>query len=145
MPSISASWTLAVQILPARTDAGGAFDFGVDFRDREAAFVIDGYFLGRIEKFRIDEHPRLALVRPVAVLVALMRGADFGLGVLVLGLQVDHQQPQRRADLDRGEADAGGVVHRLEHVGGEGAQRVVKSFDGRGDLLEARIGDFDDR
>ena len=49
-------------------------------------------------------------------------------------LQVDHQQPLRHADLDRGEADAGRVVHRLEHVGDQRAQLVVDRLDGRGNL-----------
>jgi hypothetical protein len=68
------------------------------------------------------------------------RGSFF----LVLGLEIDRQHPQGHADLDRGEADAGGLVHRLEHVGDERLQLGVEAFDGRGDLLEQRIGNFDD-
>jgi hypothetical protein len=40
---------LAVKILPAGADAGRAFDIGVDFRDRKAAFGIDRMLFRRIE------------------------------------------------------------------------------------------------
>ena len=49
-------------------------------------------------------------------------------------LQVDHQQADRHADLDRGEADAGRVVHRLEHVGDERLQLVVERLHRLGNL-----------
>ena len=39
-----------------------------------------------------------------------------GLGVFVVRLQINHQHAQRHAHLDCGEADAGGIVHCLEHV-----------------------------
>ncbi len=70
--------------------------------------------------------------------------ACLGLGVLVLFLQVDHQHAQGHADLDRGEADAGRFVHRLEHVLDERLQLVVERLDGGGDGLEPRIGRFED-
>ena len=51
-------------------------------------------------------------------------------------LQVHHQQALGHADLDRGEADAGRVVHRLEHVGDQRAQLVVDLLDRGRDLAE---------
>ena len=71
------------------------------------------------------------------------RGSRTGLlsvfGILGL-LQVDDQQADRHADLDRGKADAGRVVHRLEHVGDERLQLVVERLHRLGDLPEDGIG-----
>ena len=135
---------LAIQILPARADARRAFDIGVDFGDREAAFGIDRVVFRRIEDHGVDEHPRLALDRLVRVRVPAVRGAFFRRGVLILGLEVDRQHPQRHADLHRSEPDPGGFVHRFEHIGDQRAQVVIERGDGRGDLLEAQIGNFED-
>ena len=67
------------------------------------------------------------------------------LAVLFLGfLQVDDEDLLGHADLDRGEADSRRRVHRLEHVRDERADAIVDLSDGRGDLPQARIGDFDD-
>jgi len=59
-------------------------------------------------------------------------------------LKVDHQQPDRLSDLHRGEADAGRVVHRLEHVGDQRLQGVVEHFHRLGNLPEDRIGSLVD-
>jgi hypothetical protein len=56
------------------------------------------------------------------MMVVAMCVAGFRLGIRVIGLEIDHQHAQRHAHLDRGEADAGRIVHRLEHVGDERAQ-----------------------
>ena len=73
------------------------------------------------------------------------RGSRTGSPPLLLGLlQVDDQQALGHADLDRGKADAGRRVHRLEHVGDQRAQLVVDLLDRRGDLAEARVGNFED-
>ena len=73
----------AVEILPARPDAGGAFDICVDFRDRQAAFIVNRDFFGRVENFRVDEDPWFLLERPVRVLVSAVFGAHLRFGVLV--------------------------------------------------------------
>ena len=44
------------------------------------------------------------------------------------------------ADLDRGEADAGRLVHRLEHVGDERLQLRVERLHRLGDLPEDGVG-----
>ena len=49
------------------------------------------------------------------VFVAVMRALDWR-RVEIIGLEIDHQHPLGHADLDRGKADARGVIHRLEHV-----------------------------
>ncbi len=83
----------------------------------------------RIEHLGIDEHARFALVRTVIVFVIAVRMTRFRLGILVLGLEIDHQHAQRHADLNRGKADAGGIVHRVEHVGDERLEFVVERGD----------------
>ena len=75
----------------------------------------------------------------VAIMIAGNR-----LGIRVIGLKIDHQHAQRHPDLDRGETNPGGVVHRLEHVFDEGLQFRIELGDGDRDLLEHRIGDFED-
>ena len=68
-------------------------------------------------------------------------GSRTGSPILVLRLlEVDHQQPDRNADLHRREADAGRLVHRLEHVGDERLQLVVERLHRLGDLPEDGIG-----
>ena len=69
--------------------------------------------------------------------------ARLGGGVGIGFLQVDHQQTDGFAHLHGGEADAGGIVHRLEHVGDERAQIIVERLDGCGHLLEHRMRCFE--
>ena len=104
----------AVEILPARADARGAFDVGKDFRHRQAAFLIDRVVFGRIEDFRIDEDPGFLPGRLVRVVMAAVGGADFRFRILVVGLEIDHQHAQRHAHLDGGKTDARGIVHGFE-------------------------------
>jgi hypothetical protein len=75
----------------------------------------------------------------VAIVVARHR-----IGIGILRLEVDHQHAQRHPDLNRGEADARGVVHRLEHVLDQRLELVIELGDGFGHHLEAGIGDFED-
>ena len=68
---------------------------------------------GRLDDLRVDEGEadvRLALL-------------------LVVGGDVDGDQPQHDPDLGRGEAHAGRVEHRLHHVGGQLAQARVDAPD----------------
>ncbi len=61
-------------------------------------------------RFRIDEDLRLA-------------------AFLFLG-DVDHQQAQRLADLDRGKPDARRVIHGFQHVVGEFENAGIDLFQG---------------
>ena len=65
-------------------------------------------------------------------------------GFVFLG-EVDDQHAQRLADLDRGQADAGRVIHRLEHVVGELSQRRIDALDGLGDHAQDGIRQDDER
>ena len=84
-----------------------------------------------LEDLRVDEDARVLTTGSPTLLLGL--------------LQVDHQDAPGHADLDRGEADARRRVHRLEHVRDERTHLVIDLLDRRGDLPQARIGDFDDR
>ena len=67
------------------------------------------------------------------------RGSLDRLAVRVLGLlEVDHEQPDRHSDLDRGEADPRRHVHRLEHVGDKRPQLVVERLHRLGNLAQDR-------
>ena len=60
-----------------------------------------------------------------------MRNSGLGLGGLVLALgDVDGDHAARHADLDGGKADAGGLVHGLQHRIEEAAHVVVDALDG---------------
>ena len=63
---------------------------------------------------------------------------------LVLFGGVDDEKPDRLGDLDRGEADAGGVVHRLRHVVHQLAQRAVDAFDRLADETQLGVGQGND-
>ena len=105
---------LAILVEPAGADMVGPQHLGILVGDRQAAFGV-GHFLVRMgQDFGVDEHPRL-----------LDRLSAFFVGLA----QVHHQQALGHADLDRGEADAGSVVHRLEHVGDQRAQLVIDLLD----------------
>ena len=58
---------------------------------------------------------------------------------------VEHEQPERDPDLRPGQADAGGVVHRLEHVLGQPPKRVVEVLDGLRGRLQHRVAQGADR
>ena len=64
--------------------------------------------------------------------------------VLFLG-NVEHEQLLVHVDLRRRKADAGRLVHRLEHVGGELLQRRVEHGDRRRLGAQALVGEFEDR
>ena len=99
----------------------------------------------RINDLRIDEDARFLLGRLVVMVVPVVV-ARFRLRIRVFRLQVDHQQPLGHADLDRGEADAGGIVHRLEHVFDQRAQIVVElvRFDRGRDGFQPGVRHFED-
>ena len=76
--------------------AGRALDLVENVRHREAAFFVGLRFFHRFEDFRVHEIARL-LFFPLAG-------------------EIHHDDAQRHADLDRGEADAGRVIHGFQHV-----------------------------
>ena len=87
-----------------------AFDLVVILGDREAALFIGQGLFRRPDDLGVHEETR-----------------RFG---LVLARQVHDDHPLGDADLDRGEADAWGLVHGLQHVIHQGAHRIVDHGDG---------------
>ena len=90
---------LAVHILPARANFGGTLDFGILVRNRQAPFAVDRMFFGRVEYLRVHENARFFDDFPV-----------------FLFLQIHDQQPFGHPDLNCRQTNAGGVIHRFEHI-----------------------------
>jgi len=131
---------LALDILPARGDRRRSLDLGILIGHRETAFAVDIQIVGRIEYLGIDEHPRI--VDHSVIMVAMFAMLMF---VRRRFLQVDHQHPFRHADLDRGQPDAGRVIHGVEHVLDQPFEFVVKGRHGFGHGFQARIRHLEDR
>ena len=98
----------AVAIDPAIADARRARHRGAQAGDRQAALPAQHALLAQQLDLRVDHH-RVADRRVVGVLVAARLG------------DAEHEQPQRHMHLRRGQAGAGGVLHRLHHVGDQAA------------------------
>src|SRR3546814_20685051 len=81
--------------------------------------------VGDLDQFRIGHEQRLLF--------------------LVFAGDVDDDGPLQHADLGRGQADAGGVVHGLQHVVHQPPDAVVAGLDGSANLLQARVGGGDGR
>ncbi len=64
-------------------------------------------------------------------------------GILLLG-DVDGDDPLGHGDLDRGQADAGGVVHGLEHVVDQPPGLGINRFHRFGDQPEPLVGENND-
>jgi hypothetical protein len=111
---------LALAIEEADANPGGPLHLGIVVWDRQASLLVDGALVRGAEDFRVEEDLR-------------------GPGLALLG-EVDDHQPDRLADLDRRQAYARRVVHRLQHVVDEPAQAVVEALDGFGDLAKHWIG-----
>ena len=60
-------------------------------------------------------------------------------------LQVDHQHTLRHTDLYRGQANAGRVIHGVEHIADQGFQFIIKLGHGFGHGFQARIRHLEDR
>ncbi|MCY1300251.1 hypothetical protein D9M70_498120 [compost metagenome] len=116
---------LAVTVEMLDGDRRGALDLGVKVWDRQAAFLVDRALIGRSNDLGIDENER-------GLVVAFFRN-------------IEHQHAFGNADLDRGKADAGRVIHGFEHIVGQTADVRVDGFDRRGNLAEHRIGKDDKR
>jgi hypothetical protein len=115
---------LAVEVGVAELHLRRSLHLLVVFGNREAALLVGALLLGGPGDLRVDQHHRPAL------LLGLLR-------------RVHHDEPLRHADLDRREADAGGVVHRVEHVGGEPAQLRRDLVHRLGFETQARVGEDD--
>jgi len=99
-----------------------AVDILVEAGHRQAAFLVLVHLLGQRFELGVDEHPWLGLV---------------------LG-QVHHHHALVHVDLGRGQADAGGGIHGLEHVVDQLGKRRVEHGHRLGDGAQARIGEFED-
>ncbi|MCY1436602.1 hypothetical protein D9M71_527310 [compost metagenome] len=96
-------------------------DVLVEAGHRQAAFLVLVHLVGEGFELGVDEHPRLGFV---------------------LG-EVDDHDALVHVDLGGGQADAGSVVHGLEHVVDQLAHGVINHLDGLGDRAQARIGEFE--
>ena len=102
--------TLLVEI--AHGDVLGTRDLGIDVGNRQAAFLVDGEALAPGDDLGIDQRdgPALVAVR-----------------------HIDDGEAPGLADLRRGEADAGGLVHGGIHRRQQGADGVeLARGDGTG-------------
>src|SRR4051812_2301340 len=115
---------LAVEVEILEPHLGGALDILVDFRDRQAAFLVDRRLVRGPYDLRIDEHARLGL----AFLLGKVHGED----------------ALRHPDLDRGEPDAGRVIHGFEHVLDQGLDVGRDLADRLGDQPQPLVGKDDD-
>ena len=112
----------AVDVLRRDLHAQRTLDVGVDAREGQTTLLVD--LLARLlEDARIDQHVRLAAL---------------------LG-HVHHEHLAVRVHLGRREADAGGVVHRLEHVGDELLEFRVEHGHRRRLRAQPRVGELEDR
>ena len=127
MPLASISLRLAVAVEKSDAHRGRPLDVGVIFRDRQAALLVERALVGGGDDLRIDQEERVRL----------------GLLVLALG-DVDDREPPGDADLDGGEADAGRVVHGLQHVVHETAEIVVDALYRRAFQAQLAVGKGDD-
>ena len=118
-PSAASSRSVPSKLLETHPHLLAALHAGVVFGDRQAAFFLAALPLAGND-LGIDGDQRRLLAVP--------------------GGAVEDDQPLADPDLGRGEADAGGGVHGLQHVVGQAAQFGVEGRDRCGLLLEDRIG-----
>ena len=111
---------LAARIQPAAPDRLEPRRGVVGPGDRQAAFFQDDLSLA-VEQLGVRDEQRAVL--PV----------------------VEHEQLQRDPDLGSREPDAGRLVHRLDHVLREPAQRAIERLDGLGRLAKHRVSQDADR
>ena len=114
---------LAVQGL--HLDAVGAGDVGEHAGNRQAAFLVGPQLHRALADDRVDQHQRL---------------------LALLG-DVHYRQPVHQVHLRRSQADAGGLVHGLEHVIEQALERGLgdpRGIHGVGDHAQARIRVFND-
>lgn len=109
---------LALLVQRAHLHPLGALHAVVDAGHRQAALVALHALVAGPQQLGVDQHQAL---------VALFR-------------DVDDDQALVHVDLRGRQAGALGVVHGVEHVVDERAQAVVHGGDGRGHLVQARIG-----
>src|SRR5579871_110063 len=114
---------LAIEVLSADSDFVGPGNVLAKIRDAEAAFALRVLAFG-VDDFRVDED-------------------KFGIGVF-FERDIDDGDAAADADLRRGEADAVGSIHRLEHVVDKLAEIFVEDGDGLGGFLEDRVAELYD-
>jgi len=112
---------LAVKVEIFDFDFRRPLDLLVIFRDRQAALFVSHFVVGRPGHFRIDENARV-------VLVGLLR-------------QIHGDDAFGNADLDRGKADAGRVIHGRQHVIDQLADAGIDVLDRLGNLPQPLVGE----
>ena len=112
----------ALDVNVAHIDDGWTLHLGGLFRDRQAAFFKNRGIFRAGDDFRIDH-----LV-------------EFG---RVIGATIHDDQTFRHIDLRRGEANAGRVIHRLDHVVEKPPDSVRHLGNRRRHLAQHRIGNAD--
>lgn len=108
----------AIEILRFDHHLGAALDGGAQARKAETAFVGEFSFAGTLGYNGVYEYLWVA---------ALFRG------------EVDDDHAQAFPDLGGGQADAVGVLHRFDHVGGELAQGGVDKGNRFRDFAQNRV------
>ena len=109
----------AVLVHIAHTDFSRAFDIGILFRDRQAAFLIDRGFLRFPNDLRIDQLQRFRLV-------------------LVIG-HIHDNHALHYPDLRRCKANARCRIHGFKHVIKKGLDLIIHGFDRFAFLFQARV------
>jgi hypothetical protein len=110
--------TLALGRERAHLAALGPLDLGVDVGERQAALLEQRQRTRAVGDLDVDQHEV----------------------VLGLAARIEHQDALVQAHLRRGEPDAVGRAHALEHRGHDGAQALVEARDRLGDLAQHGLG-----
>src|SRR3990170_3332254 len=100
---------LAVPVQGLYPDYGGPFDIGGYAGHDEATFLIDSLSFS-VDYLRVDKGHEVLAFSPL---------------FFVLVRHIEHHDPSRVADLDRGQPDSSGIVHRFHHVVDELPYAVV--------------------
>ena len=129
---------LSLEVLGADGDFCRAADIGIDFRDAEAPFRGDLFTFG-VANLRIDEHQRHQCFQLLGFAVDEQLRRPVGDVA-----DIDDGEQEGPADLLRGQPEAFGGVHGLEHVGGELANLSRDAFDPLTLFAQRRVAVFDD-
>lgn len=116
---------LAVPVLISDPHQPRPVDLDAHIRDRQTAFIVGAHGVAAGQNARVDQRqgPRL----------------------LVFARHVENQQTARNPDLDGCEANAGSVVHGLEHIVDQPTQVRVEALDRSRDGAQQGIRQGDDR
>src|SRR5690606_10221547 len=138
---------LALQVLVVHHDALGARHvLHGEAGQRQAAVAavlasLHGDHLGVHDHVLAAHAPGAPLLLLGELLALRLGGGLARLLLLVLGLGdlQGHEEAQRAADLRRGQSDAVGRVHRLDHVGGEALELLVEARHRAGAAPQYRV------